>query len=110
MPVLKTIEGNTVVRAGVVAATDPHGVIVTDRYDKVLFPERRVIVDDPLDREKMDCVLQTLALQVPVYLYSDMTEDAVAHMNRERLDAFFWEFDRSIAGRSLYRLEYHANL
>jgi hypothetical protein len=105
-PVTKQLLVNNDIRSAIVAVTEPNAVIVTDVYDKVLFPERQVIVDDSADRGKMDRVIATLAQEVPVYSFMPLTETDIAYINMYRLAPYevAWEKRADISDASLLRL------
>ena len=103
----KTASEGRSVREAVLERTSPSAIILADRSDKLFFPERRVIFNDPLDRRKIDRVMATLRERAPVYYFTELEAHDIDFMNERRLAQYGirWAGGETIGGEYLYRLE-----
>lgn len=101
-----TREGRSV-SAAVFSRTEANAVILTERSDKLFFPERRVIFNDPLDQKKIDRVVALLAYRVPVYYFTELQKSDIDFGNERRLvsHGVAWSGGEEVGGQRLYRLE-----
>ena len=71
------------VGAAIIARTEPNAIILTEQADKILFPERRIIVNDPADRAKIETSLTVISrLFAPVYYVTVLTGVDIDHVNK----------------------------
>lgn len=92
-------------REAVLAATEEDAVIVNDRADKYLFPDRRVVV--PLRDEYTYQSLPFLVDKAPVYYFGITFPDVdLAHLNDEKLASLGLRIDLvlTVDNESLYRI------
>ncbi len=89
------------------ARTESNAVILTERSDKLFFPERRVIFNDPLDQAKIDRVIAKLVRRVPVYYFTELEKHDIDFMNEQCLAQYgvAWKGREEIRGQRLYTLE-----
>lgn len=91
-------------KAAILAATAPESIVVVDRADKYLFPERRVVV--PLRSETTYAALPEMLKLTPVY-YFGITLPAVdlEYLNTQKLPPLGLkiEFVQTVQEESLYR-------
>ena len=82
-------------------------MILTERTDKLFFPERRVIFNDPLDQQKIDRVLALIQQRVPVYYFTELEKNDIDFINERRLAHYgvAWSGGEEIGGQRLYRLQ-----
>lgn len=103
----KTAGAGKKVTSAILARTQPDAVIVTERTDKLFFPGRRVIFNDPLDERKIDRIVATLRKRVPVYYFTELEKNDIDFMNERRLSqhGVAWRGEEEIGGQRLYHLE-----
>lgn len=66
----------------VLEITEDNSIIITDRSDKIFFPERRIVY--PLRSEATYNILSKMFFVAPTYYYGvSLTEEAVDHLNQE---------------------------
>lgn len=107
LPLYRTAVADRAVTQAVLQRTEATAVILTERSDKLFFPDRRVIFNDPLDQKKTDRVVATLANHVPVYYFTELQQHDIDFMNERRLAQYnvAWSAGEEIGGQRLYRLE-----
>lgn len=96
----------TAITRAVLDRTPSSAVIVTERSDKLFFPDRRVIFNDPLDTVKMDRVIAKLQERVPVYYFTELQQHDIDFMNENRLLRYgvAWKEREEVGGQRLYTL------
>jgi len=91
----------------VLAATPPEAIIVTRYHDKVLFPERRIMIG-VMDEEKYYPYIVKLLQYYPVYYFNfSYTPEAVTYLNNGRLAKYQLRMDlvRKTGGHfALYKI------
>lgn len=92
----------------VMANTDKDGIIITKYYDKLLFPERKIIMGNFND-DNMIKIYSNLAKRVPVYYLSfSFGEDDIKYLNVVKLKPFKLKIEliKTVGPNlSLYRLQ-----
>jgi hypothetical protein len=92
----------------VLGLTPKSATIVTEYHDKLLFPERKVILGNLTDAN-MNALYAEAARSGPVYYYNfSLSEDAVRYLNDRKLDDFglsLVEIQKITKDFSLYSLE-----
>ncbi|NTU99322.1 hypothetical protein HGA64_04965 [Candidatus Falkowbacteria bacterium] len=69
----------------IIAATPENSVIISQYHDKLLFPERKVVVG-LFDDDRMNLSYAKLAKKVPTYYYNfSFPDKALAYLNRTKL-------------------------
>lgn len=103
----RTVRLGRNITAEVKAQTEPSAVILTERTDKLFFPERRVIFNDPLDQIKIDRIVAQLQTRVPVYYFTELEKNDIDFMNSNRLAQYgvAWSGGEKIGSQMLYKLE-----
>ncbi len=91
----------------VLAATPPEAIIMTQYHDKVLFPERRVIMGK-MNEDQYYPYVDKLLKHYPVYYFNFMyTPEAVVYLNNGRLAKYNMRMDlvEKTGGRfALYKI------
>ena len=102
-----TFSRNRSIKQSVLDRTESSAVILTERTDKLFFPERRVMFNDPLDQKKIDRVVSLLANRVPIYYFTELQKHDIDFMNANRLAQYnvAWSGGEEIRGQRLYQLE-----
>jgi len=88
----------------ILSATETESIIVADRADKYLFPERRVVV--PLRSEATYAALPAMLEQAPVYYFGiTLPAKDLAYLNDQKLKPLGVriEFIETLSEESLYR-------
>ncbi len=88
----------------ILAATETESIIIVDRADKYLFPERRVVV--PLRSEATYAAIPAMLEQAPVYYFGITLPDKdLSYLNEEKLKPLGVriEFVETLSEESLYR-------
>lgn len=101
-----TLQGDAQVKAALLSLTDPDAVIVTDRADKLLFPERRVRMR--LRDEATYALLPRLENRGPLYYFGiTFPPSDLDYLNGEKLVASGLRFVpvASFEESTLYRIE-----
>lgn len=104
--VSETLQADAHAKAVLLSLTEPEAVIVTDRADKLLFPERRVRV--PLRDEATYALLPRLVNRAPAYYYGiTLPEADLRYLNGEKLVGTGLMFVpvETIGISTLYRIE-----
>jgi len=91
----------------IVQKTESNAVLITERTDKIFFPERRVIFNDPLDEKKLQRILGKLIARVPVYYFTELDDRDITFFNEKKLARFGVAFGKgeTILDQHLYRLQ-----
>ncbi len=107
LPLYRTARADRAVTQAVLEKTEATAVILTERSDKLFFPDRRVIFNDPLDQKKIDRVLSLLTSHVPVYYFTQLQKNDIDFMNTHRLAQYnvAWNEGEEIGGQRLYTLK-----
>jgi hypothetical protein len=87
--------------------TEDDAIIITDRSDKIFFPERRIAY--PLQNEAMYNILETMYFVAPPYYYGvAFTQDALDHLNDTVFNErnLFLERIESFDNEALYMFKY----
>lgn len=71
------------VAAKVLALTESNSAIITERSDKIFFPERKIITN--FDVYRLMDFLPILVKEVPIYYYTFAGDGAIAKLEEERL-------------------------
>jgi hypothetical protein len=88
--------------ARILALTEAQAIIVVDRADKYLFPERRVVV--PLRSETTYAALATMLEHAPVYYFGiTLPPGDMDYLNQEKLQGVSIQFVDTLHEESLYR-------
>ncbi len=88
--------------ARILTLTEPEAIVIVDRADKYLYPERRVVV--PLRSEATYSALPAMLEQVPVYYFGiTLPEKDIEHLNEVLLQGVSIEFVETMSEESLYR-------
>ncbi|KKW16165.1 MAG: hypothetical protein UY52_C0009G0025 [Parcubacteria group bacterium GW2011_GWC2_49_9] len=85
----KNTQNNIHIRESILSSTEEDSIVITGNADKVIFPERRVIVDLPL---KTDGDLATLRLMLKttrIYVYTNPLNTDVIHLREHLIQAGF---------------------
>ncbi|MBI4281828.1 hypothetical protein HY625_03345, partial [Candidatus Uhrbacteria bacterium] len=106
LPLYRTAQTDRAVTQSVLQKTDAAGVILTERSDKLFFPDRHVLFNDPLDQKKIDRVVALLADRMPVYYFTELEKHDIDFINERRLASYgvAWSGGEEIGGQRLYRL------
>ena len=100
------LQESITLRDEIVALTEPHSVIVTDRADKILFPKRRVVV--PLRNERTLDALPAIAEERPLYYFGiTLPREDFEHLNTAMLSprGLVAEPVEAFNEQTLYRME-----
>lgn len=104
VPSLQALKSFAVKREAILASTEDDAIVVVDRADKYVFPDRRVIV--PLRSESTYAALPTMLEYAPVY-YFGITLPAVdlEYLNTQKLVGakVQIEYLETIGDESLYK-------
>ncbi len=88
--------------ARILTLTESEAIVIVDRADKYLYPERRVVV--PLRSETTYATLPAMLEQVPVYYFGiTLPEKDIEHLNEVLLQGVRIEFVETMSEESLYR-------
>jgi hypothetical protein len=91
-----------------ISSTPSNSAVITKYHDKLLFPERKVIVGDFGD-DNMNRLYAVLTKKLPLYYYSfTLPEKDYKYLNDRRLAAFDMKIsliDDIAKGFSLYKIE-----
>lgn len=104
VPSRVALETFAVKKAAILAATAPESIVVVDRADKYLFPERRVVV--PLRSETTYAALPDMLALTPVYYFGITLPAAdLEYLNTQKLPPLGLkiEFVETVQEESLYR-------
>jgi len=98
------LENSFVKQQRVLELTEETAIIIVDRADKFLWPERRVI--QPLRSDQTYGIMPTLHSVAPLYYFGiTLPEKDLIHLNDVRLEGGLQvEFVETIQDESLYRL------
>lgn len=98
------LESFAIKREAILTATDAEAVIIVDRADKYVFPERRVLV--PLRSDQTYASLPTLLQTVPVYYFGiTLPQSDLDYLNTQKLQPLNVQIElvQTLQDESLYR-------
>lgn len=99
----KTLKGYETIKAQVLKLTQKNAVIITDRGDKIFFPDRKVIAT-PLD-ESVYHIIPDLGRQTRIFYYgTNISNDELKYLNNQKLVPYGLQFGRlyNFGRESLY--------
>lgn len=100
--VKQTLAGYNVRAEEVFELTEENSIIITDRSDKLFFPERRIIY--PLRSNHTYNLLPDIINLVPIYYYGiTLPEKDIVYLNEERLEGVRIEELKRWGNESLYK-------
>lgn len=101
----QSLQGFVSDRAQVLAATEPSSVIVVDRDDKILWPERQVI--QPLRDDTTYASLPIIAKSAPLYYFGlTLPETDLDYLNQQKLPGLGLQIQavKTIDTKTLYKI------
>lgn len=104
VPSRAALQTFAVKKVAILAATEPDSIVVVDRADKYLFPERRVVV--PLRSEATYAALPAMLEFVPVYYFGiTLPVEDIAYLNTQKLPPLGLKIELldTVQEESLYR-------
>ncbi|NQU83080.1 MAG: hypothetical protein HQ536_00030 [Parcubacteria group bacterium] len=103
--VKQTLAGYQLRSEEVLEMTEESSIIITDRSDKIFFPERRIIY--PLRSERTYNLIHDLVDFVPIYYYSiSLPEEELEFLNIEKLRGVNMKEVKRWGNESLYEIVY----